>query len=140
MIRKHGGYLASTPELELYVKPTNWDQLRHAIRDNHGAVIIGPSGTGKTLATRMLYEELRSENPNLERRSIRLGPQELEDDQTPPPVLYDIEDPWGRYDFDRRVVHGMTSLIAFCPRQRMTESSSLPPGEMLPSKPTPSRW
>jgi hypothetical protein len=38
--------------------------------------------------------------PNLERKPIRLGPGELEDDQTPSPVLYDIEDPWGRFDFD----------------------------------------
>jgi hypothetical protein len=100
VIKKHGGYLASTPELELYVKPKNWDELRQAMRERHGAVIIGPSGTGKTLATRMLYQELRDEMPNLERKPIRLGPGELEDDQTPSPVLYDIEDPWGRFDFD----------------------------------------
>jgi hypothetical protein len=100
VIKKHGGYLASTPELELYVKPKNWDELRQAMRERHGAVIIGPSGTGKTLATRMLYQELREEMPNLERKPIRLGPGELEDDQTPSPVLYDIEDPWGRFDFD----------------------------------------
>lgn len=100
VIKKHGGYLASRPELELYVKPKNWDELRQAMRDRYGAVIIGPSGTGKTLATRMLYQELRGEMPNLERRAIRLGPGELEDDQTPSPVLYDVEDPWGRFDFD----------------------------------------
>ena len=100
VIKKHGGYLASRPELELYVKPKNWGDLRQAMRERHGAVIIGPSGTGKTLATQMLYQELREEMPNLERKSIRLGPGELEDDLTPSPVLYDIEDPWGRFDFD----------------------------------------
>jgi hypothetical protein len=100
LIRKHGGYLASTPELELYVKPTNWGQIRRALALNHAALIIGPSGTGKTWATRMLYEELHREIQELAHVSIRLGPYELEDDTTASPVLYDIEDPWGRYDFD----------------------------------------
>lgn len=100
VIRDHGGFLASRPELELYVKPTNWDALRQAMRDQHGAIIIGPSGTGKTWATRMLYQELREEMPNLAHKPILLGPQELDADQTPSPVLYDIEDPWGKADFD----------------------------------------
>lgn len=100
VIRNHGGYLASRPELELYVKPTNWDELRRAMRDQHGAIIIGPSGTGKTWMTRMLYQELREEMPNLAHKPILLGPQELDADQTPSPVLYDIEDPWGKADFD----------------------------------------
>ena len=100
LIRKHGGYLANSPELELYVKPTNWGQIRRALDMNHAALIIGPSGTGKTWATRMLYEELHREIPELAHVSIRLGPYELEDDRTASPVLYDIEDPWGRYDFD----------------------------------------
>src|ERR1017187_6582018 len=48
----------------------------------------------------MLYEELHREFPEMAHVWIRLGPYELEDDTTASPVLYDIEDPWGRYDFD----------------------------------------
>ena len=48
----------------------------------------------------MLYDELRKEVNGLTRVPIRLGPSQLRDDVTPPPVLYDIEDPWGRFDFD----------------------------------------
>jgi hypothetical protein len=66
----------------------------------HAALIIGQSGTGKTMATKKLYEELREAVPGLARVSITLGPQQLRDDKTAPPVLYDIEDPWGRFDFD----------------------------------------
>jgi hypothetical protein len=101
IIRSHDGYLASSPQLDDYVHPRNWQELRDAMgAPKYAAIIVGQSGTGKTLATSKLYEELRHENPGLTRVPIRRGPQQLRDDRTPPPVLYDIEDPWGRYDFD----------------------------------------
>lgn len=101
IIRSHDGYLASSPQLDHYVHPRNWQELWDAMgAPNYAAIIVGQSGTGKTLATSKLYEELRRENPGLTRVPIRHGPQQLRDDRTPPPVLYDIEDPWGRYDFD----------------------------------------
>ncbi len=101
VIRTHDGYLAASPQLENYVFPKNWQALRDAMDSpKYAAVIIGQSGTGKTLATSKLYEVLRADNPGLTRVPIRHGPDQLRDDQTPPPVLYDIEDPWGRYDFD----------------------------------------
>lgn len=100
VIRRHDGYIASSPELDHYVHPTNWGELRAAMGERHAALIIGQSGTGKTMATRKLYDELRKEIPGLARVPITLGPDQLRDDVTEPPVLYDIEDPWGRYDFD----------------------------------------
>jgi hypothetical protein len=100
VIRRHDGYIASSPELDHYVHPTNWGDLRAAMGERHAAIIIGQSGTGKTMATRKLYDDLRQEIPGLARVPITLGPDQLRDDLTEPPVLYDIEDPWGRYDFD----------------------------------------
>ena len=100
VIRKHDGYIASSPELEYYVHPTNWNRLRSTMSTRHAALIIGQSGTGKTMATRKLYEELRSEISGLSRVRITQGPTQLSNDQTPRPVLYDVEDPWGRFDFD----------------------------------------
>lgn len=101
VIRNHDGYLARSAELDGYVYPQNWQDLRKAMgTPKYAAIIIGKSGTGKTLATRVLYEELRKEIPGLAHVPIRQGPQQLRDDRTPPPVLYDIEDPWGRYDFN----------------------------------------
>lgn len=101
VIREHDGYLATSPQLENYVYPKNWAALREAMASpQYAAVIIGQSGTGKTLATSKLYQELRDENPGMTRVPIRHGPQQLRDDTTAPPVLYDIEDPWGRFDFD----------------------------------------
>ena len=66
----------------------------------HAALIIGQSGTGKTMATRKLYEELSSDIPGLSRVRITQGATQLTTDQTPSPVLFDVEDPWGRFDFN----------------------------------------
>ncbi|HEY0286941.1 MAG TPA: hypothetical protein VGC62_08020 [Pseudomonas sp.] len=101
VIKKHDGYLAGSPKLDSYVLPKNWNAIRDAVATpRYGAIIVGQSGTGKTLATEKLYEDLRREIPGLARVRIRKGPHEFWDDQTTPPVLYDIEDPWGRYNFD----------------------------------------
>ncbi|RAK68710.1 hypothetical protein [Phenylobacterium kunshanense] len=100
VIRAHEGYIASSPELDHYVYPTNWADLSTAMGDRSAALIVGQSGTGKTLATRKLFEELRDQIPGLKRVPIKLGPHQLRDDQTEGPVLYDVEDPWGRFDFD----------------------------------------
>ena len=100
LIRKHEGYIASSPELDNYVKPTNWDEILGDLRKRHAVLLIGQSGTGKTMATRKIYDELKASIPGLTRVPISHGPEQLRDDQTEGPVLYDIEDPWGRYDFD----------------------------------------
>jgi hypothetical protein len=100
VIRHYEGYIASSPELEHYVHPTNWAALRAAISERHAALIIGQSGTGKTLATKKLFDELSVIVPGLSLVPVTLGPPQLRDDRTDPPVFYEIEDPWGRFDFD----------------------------------------
>lgn len=118
IIRRHDGYIASSPELDHYVHPTNWTELRAAMDERHAALIIGQSGTGKTMATRKLYDELRKEVPGLARVPITLGPDQLRDDVTDPPVLYDIEDPWGRYDFDPKSRPWNDQLAQFLAKAR----------------------
>lgn len=100
VIRAHEGYIASSPELDRYVHPTNWQELRTRMRQRSAALIVGQSGSGKTMATRKLFEALAAEVPGLARVPITRGPRQMQEDQTLGPVLYDIEDPWGRYDFD----------------------------------------
>lgn len=121
IIGRHGGHLAADPRLERYVHPTNWSGLRARMREDHAALIVGQSGTGKTEATRKLFEELQAENPGLKHVPIR-GPEQLRDDRTPGPVLYDIEDPWGRIDFERDRLPWNDQLAGFMSRatgQRM---------------------
>ncbi len=100
IVHEREGYLASSPELENYIHPTNWEDLRTAMRERHAAVIIGKSGTGKTLASKQRYQELRDEVPGLSRVPIAHGPNQLQSDTTPSPLIFDLEDPWGRFDFD----------------------------------------
>jgi hypothetical protein len=100
IIRDHDGRLASSIEMEQFVKPTNWSELLATMKDKHAALIIGQSGTGKTLATTVLYDELRQQIPGLKRVKITRGPAQLRGDETKLPVLYDIEDPWGKFDFE----------------------------------------
>lgn len=103
VIRHFDGALASSPELDRYVYPINWKSIRKSIADHHAVLIVGQSGTGKTMATRKLYEDLREEIPGLSRVHITKGPTQLANDHTAPPVLYDIEDPWGRFTFDPQI-------------------------------------
>ena len=47
VIRGCGGYPASTPELELFVSPANYEILRERLERQNAIVITDPSGTGK---------------------------------------------------------------------------------------------
>jgi len=100
VILSHDGYIASSAEVQSFVRPTNWRQLKQALHDNHAVIITGPSGTGKTTASLVLLDELRSEVPGLRVVDITQGPQQLRADHVSGPVVFSIEDPWGRYRFE----------------------------------------
>lgn len=97
---RFGATLSGSPLLDVYVPPSNWPRLRERMRERHAALIVGQSGTGKTAATDRLYEELRQELPGLTRVLVKGEPSEVLRDQRPPPVLYDIEDPWGQHAYE----------------------------------------
>ena len=99
-IKTFDGYFASSPELEHYVRPTNWDILCDSLDRQHAVVIAGRSGTGKTITAEALWDRARGQIPGIERVRIRHGPGEVRDVQRDGPVLFDIEDPWGRYRFE----------------------------------------
>ena len=127
VVRHHDGYIASSPELEHYVHPLNWLSLRSMMSTRYAALITGQSGTGKTMATMKLYEELRQEIPGLSRVSITRGPKQIRDDRTERPVLYDVEDPWGRFDFDpinRPWNDQLAQLFAHATHDRMIVATS----------------
>lgn len=100
VIRVYQGYVASSPELDAYVYPSQWGRLEAAMAERHAVLIVGQSGTGKTMAAKKLYEKLAEAIPGLAYVAITHGPQQLATDRTTGPVFYEIEDPWGRYDFD----------------------------------------
>jgi hypothetical protein len=46
-----------------------------------------------------MFRDPRQEVSGLKRVKITGGPSQLRDEQTLSPVLFDLEDPWGRSDF-----------------------------------------
>ena len=99
LVRANGGYLASMPELEAFVPPSNFSNMTALLRDRDAIVVTGPSGTGKTLAAMALCDLARrldgtlnvvtinpNDGPSAARKLIDTGP-----------TLFYIEDPWGQY-------------------------------------------
>lgn len=99
-VRAFDGYFATSPELDNYVRPTNWQILCDRLESAHAVVIAGRSGTGKTMASAALWNHIRSKIPGIERIPIQSGPSQIRTTERSGPVLFDIEDPWGRYRFD----------------------------------------
>lgn len=98
-VRKHGGFLASAASLELFVPPSNFNQMTKLLEQRSAIVIRGPSGTGKTQTALKLCELARNRDGTLE--IVTVGP-----DDSPAstrklvdtgPTLYYVEDPWGQY-------------------------------------------
>lgn len=99
VIAEHEGYLVSGAERDDYVQPTNWGDLTQALTTRNAIMIIGQSGSGKTATAEALWLDRKAAIPDLKRVHITQGPDQLRTDQTQPPVLYDIEDPWGRFNW-----------------------------------------
>jgi len=95
-IRLHGGYLASAPELDTFVKPANWKALVERLRSRGGVVITGPSGTGKTTAALALCELQADAQPGLHLTSVSGSPSDARPLAGVGPTLFYIEDPWGQ--------------------------------------------
>ena len=100
IVRSYDGYIASSAEIDSFVRPTNWDTLRQKLRDHYAVIITGASGTGKTTASLVLLDELRAEVPGLAVVPITQGPQQVRAYKQVGPVVFSIEDPWGRYRFE----------------------------------------
>lgn len=100
VIKKFDGYFASSPLLASYVHPTNWAAMCEQLMSKHAIVIAGASGTGKTLTSEALWDFASKQVPGLTRVHVDSGPSKIRTTQPTMPVLFDIEDPWGRYRFE----------------------------------------
>lgn len=97
IVIENGGYVGESADLEGFVRPTNWADLEGALNTRHALVITGASGTGKTRSAKALIAGLREAVPGIRHEVILGGPERIMSDTASGPVVYEIEDPWGRY-------------------------------------------
>ncbi len=99
IIRSNGGYLASMPELEAFVPPSNYGQMADLLRERNAIVVKGPSGTGKTLAAMALCDLARRLDGRLDVVTVNPndGPSAARKLKDTGPTLFYVEDPWGQY-------------------------------------------
>ena len=99
VIRGCGGYLASTPQLESFVAPANYQDLRNLLQRRNALVITGPSGTGKTWTALALINQAqqRPSPPEIIEVNVNNGPSSTRMLSDTGPKLFYVEDPWGQY-------------------------------------------
>ncbi|MBY3090187.1 hypothetical protein HFO72_05005 [Rhizobium laguerreae] len=92
----HGGSIAPTRDMDHYVRPRSFDAIKNQLDTSHAAVIVGPSGTGKTLTADILELDLRRGTPPFDVVGEEHGPGYIRHHLTrSDPVLYHLRDPWG---------------------------------------------
>jgi len=60
VIVRHGGFIATSPDLKRYVKPENWSAFCDMLQQEHAVVIYGYSGTGKTMTAAALWDQFHA--------------------------------------------------------------------------------
>ena len=99
VIRGCGGYLASAPQLESFVPPGNYQDLRDLLERKNAVVVTGPSGTGKTWTALALVDQAgqRTSAPEIIQVNVNNGPSSTRALSDTGPKLFYVEDPWGQY-------------------------------------------
>lgn len=98
-IRAHGGYLASSADLDVFVPSENFNAIQAVLDSRNAVVICGASGTGKTTAALALCDRALRKNGAME--LVVVNPNDDPSLVRPitistPRICY-IEDPWGQY-------------------------------------------
>jgi len=96
VIVKHDGYSGRAEALVGFVPPKNWAEMRQILSTQHAILLTGPSGTGKTRTAKALIAQLRDELNGIAVCEVRGGPEKIREENRRP-VVFDVEDPWGRY-------------------------------------------
>ncbi|ALP68652.1 hypothetical protein AN416_38825 (plasmid) [Paraburkholderia caribensis] len=114
IVIKYKGYVGQSPDLEDFVRPSNWAELKSSLDEKHAVIIAGPSGSGKTSAGKALVADLRDELPGLNVEYVEGGPEKVREYRGPLPVVFEVEDPWGRFELEPKAKawrHGITEVL-----------------------------
>lgn len=96
LLVRHGGSLLPTRKMDQYVPPRSFASIEQRLDERNAVVIVGPSGTGKTLTGEILEEKCcqggvgylvigAEHGPGMVRTNLKL----------PGPILFHLRDPWG---------------------------------------------
>jgi hypothetical protein len=104
VVQRFDGFLASSPELASYVRPTNWDEICRQLKGQHAVILKGKSGTGKTMTAEALWDHISSTEVGFVRIRVEAsrGSRDVTEYRGADPVVFDIEDPWGRFKFEEQ--------------------------------------
>lgn len=97
VVMRFGGYFASSPQIDRYIRPTNWSAICERLVKNHAVVLIGGSGTGKTMTSEALWDFAAGRNPGLSRVHVPGDPSPIRSTPETVPTFFDVQDPWGKF-------------------------------------------
>lgn len=96
IVRRHGGSALPSKAMDHYVKPSSYDDIRASLDNRHAVVIVGHSGTGKTLTADMLEVELMGLRAPFSVVTEEGGPSRVKHEMTRQArLLLHLRDPWG---------------------------------------------
>lgn len=94
-IISHGGGRLAHRRHEQFVPPRSFAAIEEALETSHAVIIVGPSGTGKTLSADVIAGQLRRRSPSF----LEIFPQNAGEARSAltehGPLLLHLRDPWG---------------------------------------------
>jgi hypothetical protein len=96
IVRRHGGSALPSKAMDHYVKPSSYGDVRASLDGKHAVVIVGHSGTGKTLTADMLEIEFTGLPAPFAVVTEEGGPSRVKQEMTGQTrLLLHLRDPWG---------------------------------------------
>lgn len=115
VLKRHEARWTATSGLDDFIPPDKWPNI--AQQSEAGAVLIaGASGTGKTVAAKVLCDHIRSTAAAAPAFVAATTPAQFEAALEQRPVLIYVEDPWGKFDPSPDAVNWNRTLTAAFPR------------------------
>jgi len=95
VVISHGGGRLAHRRHDQFVPPRSFAAIEQALDTSHAVIIVGPSGTGKTLSADVLAGRLRRRSPSF----LEIFPQNAGEARSAltehGPLLLHLRDPWG---------------------------------------------
>ncbi len=100
IMRRHDGSLTFTAQMDRYVAPKCLPTIEDVLATRHAVIIVGPSGTGKTMTAEVLEARFRDAGVGFESVTKEGGLEAVAAKlNSPHPVVFHLRDPWGSLRF-----------------------------------------